>query len=112
MVEITVQALDSASAMEEVEKRLGSDALIVSTSRVDGKIEIVATDDEPLKYKKFSEPLLLDDRHRIRNFSDVFDAKIEEANKTEVKKGSKPKQVLLQEGIETIRSELQKLEKQ
>ena len=43
MVEITVKAVDSASAMEEVEKRLGADALIVSTNRVDGQIEIVAT---------------------------------------------------------------------
>ena len=34
MVEIKVQASDSAAAMEEVEKRLGSDALIVSTTKV------------------------------------------------------------------------------
>ena len=52
MVEITVKAVDSASAMEEVEKRLGADALIVSTNRVDGQIEIVATNDEPSKYQK------------------------------------------------------------
>ena len=52
MVEITVKALDSASAMEEVEKRLGSDALIVSTNKVDGHIEIVATNDEPSDYKE------------------------------------------------------------
>ena len=43
MVEITVKAVDSASAMEEIEKRLGADAMIVSTNRVDGQIEIVAT---------------------------------------------------------------------
>ena len=47
MVEIKVQASDSAAAMEEVEKRLGSDALIVSTTKVDGKIEIVATNRKP-----------------------------------------------------------------
>ena len=45
MVEITVKAADSASAMEEIEKRLGADAMIVSTNRVDGQIEIVATND-------------------------------------------------------------------
>ena len=58
MVEIKVQASDSAAAMEEVEKRLGSDALIISTSKVDGKIEIVATNDEPSNYQKPSEPLI------------------------------------------------------
>ena len=50
MVEITVKAADSASAMEEIEKRLGADAMIVSTNRVDGQIEIVATNDDPSKY--------------------------------------------------------------
>ena len=54
MVEIKVQAADSASAMEEVEKRLGSDALIVSTTKVDGKIEITATN-ETIKYQKPSD---------------------------------------------------------
>ena len=49
MVEITVKAADSASAMEEIEKRLGADAMIVSTNRVDGQIEIVATNDDPSK---------------------------------------------------------------
>ena len=40
MAEITVKALDSATAMEEVVKRLGVDALIVSTRKIDGQIEI------------------------------------------------------------------------
>ena len=47
MAEITVKALDSATAMEEVVKRLGVDALIVSTRKIDGQIEIVATNDDP-----------------------------------------------------------------
>jgi len=46
MAEITVKALDSATAMEEVVKRLGVDALIVSTRKIDGQIEIVATNDD------------------------------------------------------------------
>ena len=58
MVEITVKAADSASAMEEIEKRLGADAMIVSTNRVDGQIEIVATNDDPSKYQKPPEPLV------------------------------------------------------
>ena len=47
MAEIKVKALDSAAAMEEVVKRLGVDALIVSTRKIDGQIEIVATNDDP-----------------------------------------------------------------
>ena len=73
MVEIKVQASDSATAMEEVEKRLGSDALIVSTTKVDGKIEIIATNDDPAKYRKLSEPLILDSDYRVSNFSDISD---------------------------------------
>lgn len=64
MVEITVKAADSASAMEEIEKRLGADAMIVSTNRVDGQIEIVATNDDPSKYQKTPEPLVLDKNYR------------------------------------------------
>ena len=52
MVEITVKALDSASAMEEIQKKLGSDALIISTKKVDGQIEIVASNDDLSKYRK------------------------------------------------------------
>ena len=79
MVEIKVQASDSASAMEEVEKRLGSDALIVSTTKVDGKIEITATNDEPSKYQKNSDPLILDSGYRVSNFSDILAPKVQEA---------------------------------
>ena len=76
MVEITVKAADSASAMEEIEKRLGADAMIVSTNRVDGQIEIVATNDDPSKYQKAPEPLVLDKNYRIKGFSDVLSSKL------------------------------------
>ena len=76
MVEITVKAADSASAMEEIEKRLGADAMIVSTNRVDGQIEIVATNDDPSKYQKTPEPLVLDKNYRIKGFSDMLNAKL------------------------------------
>ena len=76
MVEITVKAADSASAMEEIEKRLGADAMIVSTNRVDGQIEIVATNDDPSKYHKAPEPLVLDKNYRIKGFSDVLSSKL------------------------------------
>lgn len=39
---ITIRAADSAQAMEEVVRRLGPDALILSSSRKDGQFEIVA----------------------------------------------------------------------
>ena len=52
MAEITVRAIDSALAMEEVQKRLGDDALIISTQRIDGQIEITATDEEVIKPEK------------------------------------------------------------
>ena len=52
MAEITVRAIDSALAMEEVQKRLGDDALIISTQRIDGQIEITATDEEVIKSQK------------------------------------------------------------
>ena len=71
MVEITVKAVDSASAMEEIEKRLGADAMIVSTNRVDGQIEIVATNDDPSKYQKIHEPLVLDKNYRIKRYITV-----------------------------------------
>ena len=49
MAEITVRAIDSALAMEEVQKRLGDAALIISKQRIDGQIEITATDEEVIK---------------------------------------------------------------
>ena len=52
MAEITVRAIDSALAMEEVQKRLGDDALIISTQRIDGQIEITATDEQVEKAEK------------------------------------------------------------
>ena len=76
MVEITVKAADSAAAMEEIEKRLGADAMIISTNRVDGQIEIVATNDDPSKYQKTKETLVLDENYRIKGFSDVLNSKL------------------------------------
>ena len=76
MVEITVKAADSASAMEEIEKRLGADAMIVSTNRVDGQIEIVATNDDPSKYQKTPEPLVLDQNYKLKDFQTYLNSKL------------------------------------
>ena len=38
MTTLTIQAADTASAMEEIADRLGEDALILSTTKKDGKV--------------------------------------------------------------------------
>ena len=43
MTEITVRAADSSLAMEEIQKKLGDNAFIISTRKTGGHIEIVAT---------------------------------------------------------------------
>ena len=115
MVEITVKAADSASAMEEIEKRLGADAMIVSTNRVDGQIEIVATNDDPSKYQKTPEPLVLDKNYRIKGFSDELNAKLSVDDKP-LKSDDKPlKNVTAEshrqiaENAENIKGEIDKL---
>ena len=45
MPELKFSAADTSLAMEEVQRKLGPDALILSTERRDGMIEIVATND-------------------------------------------------------------------
>ena len=45
MPEMKISAADTALAMEEVERKLGPDALILSTERREGMIEILATND-------------------------------------------------------------------
>ena len=82
MAEITVRAIDSALAMEEVQKRLGDDALIISTQRIDGQIEITATDEEFVKPDKETKPLILGDIYRQDNFSAVLNRKVGEARKS------------------------------
>lgn len=76
MVEITVRALDSALAMEEVQKRLGDDALIISTTKRDGQIEIVATDETPQRTIENESTLLLGDEYRTNNFNEVLKKKL------------------------------------
>jgi hypothetical protein len=47
MTTITLRAPDSVTALELVQKRLGDDALILSSTWVDGQVEIVATNETP-----------------------------------------------------------------
>jgi len=108
MVEITVKAADSAAAMEEIEKRLGADAMIISTNRVEGQIEIVATNDDPSKYQKTKEPLVLDENYRIKGFSDVLNSKLSADDKP-LKNEFSDSQNEIVENAENIKSEIDKL---
>jgi len=78
MAEITVKALDSATAMEEVVKRLGVDALIVSTRKIDGQIEIVATNDDPNP----AIPQVEINNEPAVNFSDILKTKMTDLSGT------------------------------
>ena len=51
MTTLTIQAADTASAMDEIAERLGKDALILSTTKKDGKVVMQATNgtDLPLQ---------------------------------------------------------------
>ena len=112
MVEITVKAADSASAMEEIEKRLGADAMIVSTNRVDGQIEIVATNDDPSKYQKAPEPLVLDKNYRIKGFSDVLSSKLSGEDKplnNEISENHNEIENEIEKNAENIKGEIDKL---
>ena len=104
MAEITVKAVDSASAMEEIEKRLGADAMIVSTNRVDGQIEIVATNDDPSKYQKIHEPLVLDKNYRIKGFSEVLNSKLS-ADYKPVKSENSENHIQIAKNAENIKAE-------
>ena len=106
MVEITVKAADSASAMEEIEKRLGSDALIISTNKVDGKIEIVASNDELSKYQKSQKPLVLDNSYRVRKFSEVLDEKTSTESPSKIKDQQDANYHEIQASLETINKEI------
>ncbi len=61
-------ASDSASAMEEVVKKLGPDALIISTSKKGNKVEIEATNNFSSREKQ---------KDTKGNFSDVLHSKID-----------------------------------
>ena len=61
-------ASDSASAMEEVVKKLGPDALIISTSKKGNKVEIEATNNFSDQQKR---------KDVQGNFSDVLHSKID-----------------------------------
>jgi len=107
MPEITVTALDSATAMEEVVKRLGMDALIVSTRRVGSQIEIVATNEEMVSGKTQDQPKQNKSTNNA-NFSDLLKSKL--ANATDETSSDIASPRNKREVLKTIRDELRLLE--
>ena len=79
MTEITVRAADSSLAMEEIQKKLGDDAFIISTRKTGGQIEIVATDEDLSSVKK-EKPILLTDDYRLNSFSSILSEKVSNAS--------------------------------
>ena len=72
MATITVIAKDSTSAMEDVFEQLGEDAYIIETTKKNGKVSMMATNDS----------ILTKETHRpsVRAFSKIFDSKIIDTN--------------------------------
>ncbi len=106
MTEITVRAIDSALAMEEIQKRLGDNALIVSTSRKDGQIEIVATDEDTSAANNNVQPLILDDVYRKDSFASVYNEKFAELSDGSTNVELNDAQYHLSNRIHKINSEL------
>ena len=82
MAKIKVKAPDSATAMEEVIRRLGVDALIVSTKSVDGQIEMIATDDNQTTDSDWVRQTEVQN-NEFKNFADVLGMKVSEFEHTD-----------------------------
>ena len=89
MPELKITAVDTSLAMDEVEKKLGPDALILSTTRRDGMIEILATNEpeqidaanlkakEKAKARRESRLLSeLPSNNTTEKFSELIDAEV------------------------------------
>ena len=87
MPELKFSAADTSLAMEEVQQKLGPNALILSTERRDGLIEIIATNDpekveeasrqaaEKLKLRKFAKSdQMIEGDSLNQDFSKIIDA--------------------------------------
>ncbi len=72
MATITVTAKDSTSAMEDVFEQLGEDAYIIETTKKNGKVSMMATNDS----------ILTKETHRpsVKAFSKIFDSKMIDNN--------------------------------
>ena len=71
MAVITARGIDSAAAMEEVVRRLGADAFILSTTSRDGVVEIKAANDPSAAARPQAET----EEARPRSFADLLQAR-------------------------------------
>ncbi|MCC5964956.1 MAG: hypothetical protein JJU24_02355 [Natronohydrobacter sp.] len=62
---IRIRAADTAKALAEVERRFGEDAMIVSTSRDNGEVEIVITQSAELAQAPLSTEMSQPDAHAL-----------------------------------------------
>ena len=98
MPELKITAVDTSLAMDEVEKQLGPDALILSTTRRDGMIEILATNEpeqidaanlkakEKAKARRESRLLSeLPSNNTTEKFSELIDAEVSKLAEAEDK---------------------------
>ena len=67
MSKLTVQAIDSAAAMEEIVSKLGPDAVILSTTKVNGKVVMEASTGTLQNQNRSAED---------KKFSDIFSQKM------------------------------------
>ena len=72
MAEITITAVDSASAMEEIALKLGPEAYILSTKRNGNKVVMVATDDASNYQTSSIKPFVLKQENRVVEFSSIL----------------------------------------
>ena len=68
MTTLTIQAADTASAMDQIAEQLGEDALILSTTKRDGKVIMRATNGADLP----SSP----NKHTVSDFAHMYNAGI------------------------------------
>ena len=91
MPELKITAVDTSLAMDEVEKKLGPDALILSTTRRDGMIEILATNEPDqidaanLKAKEKAKARL---ENRLLSEEQINAANLKAKEKAQARQGS------------------------
>tara|TARA_B110000238_G_scaffold103756_1_gene112938 strand:- start:4811 stop:5917 length:1107 start_codon:yes stop_codon:yes gene_type:complete len=112
MPEVKFMAKDTALAMDEVERKLGADALILSMERRDGMIEIIATNDpdrveeamERSQKKKQGQKVDVETEDNSLNFSEELEAKKKNYS---VEQGLESKEFEFDSAMARIKADLQ-----
>lgn len=81
MTVMTARGSDTAEAMEQILRRLGADAFILSTTQKNGFVEITASSEMPAQQQSLSEPVQITSRsgetmsQRAQSFADLLEAR-------------------------------------